>query len=333
MDPFAKHTPSVFVVCSPFQVLCAVEALNEFEIEDYLVIAVFYEGDSRNNQLKKCLDFFKLRYKIIYSHYSKWKHRFTVFKSFFPRWCKFKRGFVGDSRFADLLLCCTRYLSNNSDVIYLDDGAASIIEFNSFGRQWKTPVDKRVSQICKFRSIRYGNFYFSKFDNYSRNDLFVVKNHMNFFKNYKKDKSKTEGITFIGTNPEMYIKNYADINLELFFCKFESLLKSIREKYPNEKVSFFAHPRDTNEMTRKICKNFDVIYTKADIAAEIDLLLSPTMPKCLYGFNSTVLCNMKEYFPQMNIVSCVLSHNCNNDMDLFNNYIEKMGIRIIYDWC
>ena len=49
-QPFQQSTPSIFVVTSPFQALCAFNAIKAFEITDYRFYLALIE-DIRNEQL------------------------------------------------------------------------------------------------------------------------------------------------------------------------------------------------------------------------------------------------------------------------------------------
>ena len=50
-DVYAKGLPSIFVVWSPFQAMCAVEAIRDFEIIELIFqnILIEYEGNSPDN--------------------------------------------------------------------------------------------------------------------------------------------------------------------------------------------------------------------------------------------------------------------------------------------
>jgi hypothetical protein len=48
---FEKGEPSLFIIGSPFQLLCAYEAIHTFNIYDYKIIVVYNESDSRKNQI------------------------------------------------------------------------------------------------------------------------------------------------------------------------------------------------------------------------------------------------------------------------------------------
>lgn len=326
MNPLEKSAPSIFVVCSPYQVICAVEAINHFEIHDCLFFVVFHKGDKRNAHLTKCLNYFKIDYVEISGEYHKWKHRYNVLKAYIPKWNKYKRAFVGDFRFGDLLFYSSLYLSNDSNVIFLDDGAASIVEFNKQSKRIKNSLEERVDHICRLRKIRYGKYYFSQFTDAHNKDLVIIKNEMSFFKQINKEKGSQESVYFIGTNPSRYITNYFDMSVQDYFKRLDVIFQVIKKKYSGDSIIYVAHPRDDETYTKILCQQYNIMYMKSDIAIEIDLLMSDTIPKCVYGFNSTALCNLKMYYPQLPVVSCLLSSKYAESLSVYNDYITKLGV-------
>ena len=52
---FSKGISTAFVVETPFQLLCAIEAINEFQIEHYLVVVPYFENSFRWSQLESML--------------------------------------------------------------------------------------------------------------------------------------------------------------------------------------------------------------------------------------------------------------------------------------
>ena len=56
---FEKGEPSLFIIGSPFQLLCAYEAIHTFNIYDYKIVVVNNESDSRENHILSMLEAFK----------------------------------------------------------------------------------------------------------------------------------------------------------------------------------------------------------------------------------------------------------------------------------
>ena len=59
---FSKHTPTAFIVVSPLQLLCAIEAESEFEIQDCVYVVVLRPNWPRNKQMLTMARSFKLNF-------------------------------------------------------------------------------------------------------------------------------------------------------------------------------------------------------------------------------------------------------------------------------
>lgn len=322
--PFAKYTPSIFVICSPYQLLCALEAIHHFEIKKYRVYTVFYKGDPRNEQLERTLKAFNIKYYGLSNIITQWEHRQT----FLPRFNKYKRGFIGDFRNYTLLHHCMRFISNNSTIISLDDGMCTVSALNGSYKHNNTPLENRLLQICSWRNILLGKYFFTQFSDIKNQHLEIAGNDFNYFKEINKNKKGEKGVVFIGTNPDSYINNYTGVSVEDFSHYLNTILKSIRNKYPNESIYYYAHPRDINTFALDFCKNYGIVFKKAEIGVEIDVLLSEYRPKCVYGFNSTGLYNIKKIYPTCEVVSLILPHKCDYSMTSFCEYIKQNNIQI-----
>ena len=64
---FAKQIPSVFVISSPLQLLCDIEAIRVFEISDYKIV-VNVRKNVRFEQVRTILHYYGLKYICIRSY-------------------------------------------------------------------------------------------------------------------------------------------------------------------------------------------------------------------------------------------------------------------------
>ena len=94
---FTPQTPSLFVIASPLQLLCALEAIYEFKIEEYKIVFPYIEGKIRYQQVEKMF----VSYNLVYD-----KKIVTVSNSFVSKQFirsllslknyTYKRIFIGD---------------------------------------------------------------------------------------------------------------------------------------------------------------------------------------------------------------------------------------------
>ena len=124
MDPFALHIPSVFVLVSPFQVLCAIASIKNLQIEEYKII-IMRGNVHRDFQLVEILNQFGLPY-IIQGKLSKTDKIRLFFKPLKRVDNDYKRLFIGDYRQHYALKIGLCNVSCKSDIVYLDDGNITI---------------------------------------------------------------------------------------------------------------------------------------------------------------------------------------------------------------
>ena len=63
---FQIGTSSVFIVGSPFQALCAIEAIRHFAIDNYEVLLTILKRSPRDDQVRMILDKASVNYREVY---------------------------------------------------------------------------------------------------------------------------------------------------------------------------------------------------------------------------------------------------------------------------
>lgn len=321
VSAFAEGTPSVFSICSPYQLLCAVEAINRFKIQKFKMIICFYEGNPRNKQLITMLNHFKIKYTAVKPILTRSGYHHTIT----PNFSKYKRGFIGDYRSDVLLYHCIQHISNNSKIVFLDDGAASIYLLSG-----KYTIDQhnKQNQICSLRNIEIGNHFFTQYDSISNKNISVCVNDMDYLKRLVVPKTNIGGIYFVGTNPPSYINYYTHITLDDFKDKQEKIFSQLRQEFPNDTIYYYSHPSDNTDFIQTLCEKYNIIHQTSEMAIEFSVLASNTAPSRIYGFNSTALINIKTLIPETPVISFVLDSPKNSYLESYCEYIHKHGIKI-----
>ena len=337
MNPFELHTPSVFVVCSPFQALCAIATIRQLKIEDYKLIACFIKGDSRNEQLKKifadwCVDYVPRQL---------WRFPFNVVPSMIfilhaikHRHGKYNRLFLGDFRDHKLFYIGCRYVSDAASVVYLDDGNVTIsllqglIPDPAFGKD-----EMVIKTTSKFRKMDLFKHYLTIYNdipnlkyNISRLDLSGI-----ILNNQGGDMAR-HGVYIVGTNIDPYcsVLNYSH---EMFMKKLEKLIVGICDEYPSEAIVYIPHGRDESNYARNLCLKYDCVFHKADVMVELELLNQPNTPMAIYGYTSSALYNLKKIFPHTRVINVLMDGDENNIFYrrylMTSDYYMKNGIELI----
>lgn len=317
MNPFAKHIPSVFCVNTPFQALCAIAAIKQLKIEDYLLLVYFPKHGTRNGQLRMLLEKFEFKYKPIKA-FNRITFRLAAWSSKRSHKAKYQRLFIGDMRDLSLYFASLRSVNDGSDLVYLDDGNITVSLLKDIVTE---PLNENcISYIKAIESKRHicfnKNFLtvYGDIDNPKYNietlDLSLIV-HQNY------DKGTQEGIYIIGTNIDRYCGPF-DIPYDVYINKLEELVIKLKGDYPDDIIVFIPHGMDKSEYAKDICKKHHIAFEPSKMTVEMKLLSKEVQPKAVYGFTSSALYNIKKMYPQTRVVNVL--YECNPDNPFYQEY-------------
>lgn len=284
---------SLFIINSPFQALCAIDAIKHYSINNP-VFYVFDCGDSRDKILM-LLNYKKL-FNVDIIPFVGTKDLIKVIKAK-P---KYHQIFIGDYFSYNQYLIGIQLSKRNTIIVYLDDGTATLDLLPNVGRKRYHGFKLRTFSylylnIC--RNIkRVKESFYSIFDISGKIPYPVVENDFSCLMANKAD-SSNKGVYIIGTNSSALPfkgKNYLDL-----LC---GLVRIIKERYPDEEVFYCPHRRDTNNYDELLEKHHINIYQTA-ISVEVDFATKGINPLCIIGFASTALITLRRLFPQSKVQS------------------------------
>ena len=288
---FSKGEPSIFIVTSPFQVLCAYSTIINLKITDYLIFVVYAEIDIRKEQVFSCLDYFQLKYRKIKLHDHVIIQEIFSYDFFFRNKQKahYSRAFLGDFRDDIFKPIAFKYLKKNSAIIYLDDGNSSLIHFQELR---STPLKSRIynmffSLIAHLRSISLNKYYYTIYSDVSTK-MIVKKNELKLFTTNQNQCSCNKSY-FIGTNSSLYISTF-NLSQEKFFFYLKTALKKFKETAHNSELYYIPHGKDKIiEDIKPILKEQGFQFLKLNEIIEIYLAQGKIVPIAIAGFMSTAL--------------------------------------------
>lgn len=279
---------TLFIVGSPFQCLCMLEAIHHWHITDYDVIinamevnipmisrllgekGINYECNRRNHLFKEVLP-------LVFTNH---KHYDNVFIGNFY-----------NMAYQDMALAYSR---SNARVICLDDGTQVLELFSDNPRRvknkvWVDIVQAFFSAYSLIKRINR-NLFFTIYD--VRSEKYVIeKNSFNILKS--KEKLSKRGVYIIGTNSSKLVlkdKEYKDILL--------AVISRCRLAYPNQDINYCPHRGDTNNKALKaLLEENNVGWFDTKISVEYDFVNDGIYPKEIIGFNSNALFTLHSLFP------------------------------------
>lgn len=360
---FSKHTPSVFLVMSPFQLLCAIESVHVFDISDYkIVFALSHKYVVRNNQMIQMAEQMSIDYDLQYiddlyiDDYINDKP-IPIFNTESQGIKKYKRIFIGDYPHLGLHILAVAYADKDAIMLYMDDGVASISIFNGLykGRcyvsefnkpklwwdqlSWYKNVYKKQKQktdrlIDKLRKegIYCSNCFFSLYGDINTKKYSLYPNTLSYLStNYRNKVCDREGVFVIGTVIKEYARRRSVQEKDLEEV-LQTKLIEVKKKWSDKEIFYIPHGRDVNKNVQSLCESLNITYMMLDSSIEYHIMKSNFYPVALYGFASTALYTLKLLYPQSEVINWQIDNkNEGNTIfykssNLIVDYYAKHGI-------
>lgn len=343
-EAFAKYTPSVFIVGSPLQLLCAIEAIREFKIETYyFVFTLDYEAP-RNQQIFEMAEYYNLKsYDIHWLRIEPYRDVPNVIKSIGQ---KFARIFIGDYYMTYCHYLAEQYAKPNSIIIYVDDGMSSILCFNGLGKihkptNWRKRLNwyrnrivgrSKLIKELERKQIYDSNCFFTLFSDIETKHFALYPNTFrHLLESSKLDGGKREDVVII---IGLAISVQADELLRIPEYEIESIvwnnLSEIKQSYPSTRIVYIPHGRDNNNNVPQFCSMLGIEYMRLNEPIESFMIKSDMNPLALYGFGSSALLTLHRFFSSAKAVNWKFVTTKKGSLDKIDKtikkYYEKSGI-------
>ena len=321
---------TLFVVESPFQCLCMLEAIAHFQIKEYAVLVIYGNDKDKsreniNSLLNEC--------GILYSEY-KMAH---IIKDYIPLVLSkkklFKRCFdnifVGDFYNPMNEIVGKLFANREYNLYYLDDGVQALSLFSEKPRKryesLKIHIVLRIYDILMIWKKCLSTSFFTIY-NVKSDKVNIIHNDLSWL---KKEASKVlKGVYIIGTNSS--VVKFKDRN---YYDYLNALLCYLKNKWPSESIYYCAHRRDNNNLeNKKWCELNNVRYFESNISVEYDFTKSNINPMSIIGFTSNALNTLKALFPDSEVCT-VFYHLLNEHSECETEIIRKKmcnsGVKLI----
>lgn len=345
---FAKYTPTAFIVDSPFQLLCAVEAIHALAIEDYLMVLPV-QGNSRCEQMLQMVNDEHLSYQLLPSFDTDQLLRDLfctkgVFDSELSKY--YERVVIGDFYAIDQWAMCYLYAKQNASVFFLDDGNISIDLLQ--GRKVKgepfywylkykwyrtdylpcMALREKIKNKWKEKNIQYNDCIFTLFYDIDKNYFLRFPNEFNYFNKRIQSVESDNSIYIVGTSASAFT-NDMRISVRQYEGIVWQKLSEIRDVYPESTIVYIPHGRDDNKAVRLFCNTLQIQYQHLDCAIEYYFIKERIYPQEIYGFGSTALYSLKKIMPRVSVINWFIDNpNAPSSVSYKNIalYYQKHGI-------
>ena len=287
----------LFVIRSPFQLICAIEAANYFKSKNNILVIIYTDNNKNSEQINETLTLFKWK-NIIYinkKQSKKSKYLEYVKLLFKLRKIQFDKVFVGD--FGNIQQMVIANIEGATPYL-LDDGTFTInYHKNVFNPKIKKK-QKQPSLIKRLRfmvlglntKVEYKINYFTVFKlSPHKNEQIITHDLPYFRKKYFQDKlNKIKEVYFLGMNLTQYKLMSDD--------EYVTLIKKIIKYYNGKKITYYPHRNETiSERLKQLSSDY-FILEKSTGPIEIRLILEGNQPAHIASFFSTALYTLSRIF-------------------------------------
>lgn len=301
---------TLFIVNSPFQCLCMLEAIEYFNIKEF---TVFQSADFENSTeyMERLLTPLGISIeKMDYNHIVK-----SIPKHLFSKHDYYDTIFIGNFMSYDFILAWI-YGKIGANVCYLDDGVQTVYVcakgFRRTYKNWKIKiVISFYSIFAFFKGMMKKNFFFTIYD--VQTDKFrIIRNP---FCRLRDSIDKIQkGVYIIGTNSELLpIKNHS---YEEYLYK---LISRLKETFPNEIIYYCPHRRDKNTpYVLDFCRKQGIEIFDTKISVEADFISLGIRPRYIAGFGSNALITLRMLYPDIVIENFLLDFDSDKLTAIYN---------------
>lgn len=315
---------NLIVIYGPFQLLNAIEAINEFKLKNILLIVMTNKIEKSNLQVENYIN----KYKIMFSHverikFSSSSKKYIEYLKFLNplKIHKFKYILVGTlGKAVKLLLTKLDY----EQLILFDDGLETL----------------NTAEVLhsKPKLLRYQYFYLG-LNHYFKKDiiLFTILKHQN-----KEIKSIKNKMFYLDSKSKQVIDKNKIAFIGQDFVRtgylkkedYYNVLKSISKRHSENIIYYYPHRGETDIELDEIAKQFsNFCIKKIDTTFEIYLIEEEYLPYKIISCWSTVLIIMNSLYNNISLESIFIDSkklikNQNNILETYL-YFQKESIDIL----
>ncbi|WP_333913704.1 glycosyltransferase 52 family protein [Vibrio coralliirubri] len=303
---------NLYLVTSPLQYLCALEARHHYQTENNILLLVNQKSKTGLAQQNKIVD----------RNY--WDHVITIERSnrsiSVPKSIRAIRALIGQTiieRFfySEYNGWRTKLIVKNLAIdkeVYFDDGTLTILEYynyilpnNAFYRpRWFQDIITRLGGCTppgiSFRSNNFEIFSMFKLEDHGiplvKNEFFALKDNYC----YKNLHDNSAPIGYIGQGA-IGDKNNPSV------AKYVNDVIEVAKK-TSKKIIYFPHRTEKEEVKTILENHPDIIYHKSEYPLEVEILDKEIKLSALTGAFSTVMFTFNELYPDMPLYTTYTNH-------------------------
>lgn len=320
------YKQALFLVQTPFQCMCMIEAISHYKIEQYDVLVPKAGGSANEEMVARLLIGQKIPYEPISA--DSWQQ--NVYQWLYKRHNKYKYVFIGYyysniERAMAAVMSCFR-----GQRIFLDDGTQALEIFSNHSRSlysnWKIALRSIPFVLLGQLKLLKKPIFYTIYDVESKR-IHIEKNSFSSFRN--KDAQTPNGVFIIGAN-----SSALDFSSYSYMQLLELLIYKISHEFKETPVFYCPHRRDINNpIVIKALEDKNIQIFNTRISVEYDFLTQKIYPKYIIGFTSNALFTLHNLFENAHVFTVyydLKSDSANSETLIIRNKLNEYGINNLY---
>lgn len=298
-----EQIKSIFIVTSPMEMICAIEAREYFNITNTKLLLAIFDIDRKviNFLLKESGNWDDIKYINQKSNYG-------------LSWILLIKGLKKEK--FDYLFSTVKNISShflfNLDFkshYFIDDGTYTLNLVDYYKKN--KSISERIALFYNKSSLKYtlienihclfnhkfsGEYikpsFFTYFEFTNSKELLIVNNDFKWFQSVNRINSKNELI-----NDTIFIIGTCLVTDKIISLNYYiSVIKSIVDKYRDKKIVYIFHRRETEVQLNKMKSQIDLSFQENEFIIEIDFFINNKVPTHIVGTLSSALFSLKKLY-------------------------------------
>lgn len=325
---FAEGVPSLFIIQTPFQAMCAISAIRQLKIYDYdFSLHLHKKTENRNKQTIELVERYGVKYKIVNTRPIKVLERLSLL---IDQKGNYNRVFLGTHLYQDGYYYALKELKRDGNLVLLDDGVATVSllkkGYKITGISFIYMLWNKI--VSHVRGVKNNNL-FTVYKGITNPEWNISFNDISMLRENRTITEEGE-VFFIGTNNSLFVDKYGVKEGE-FKKLLDVVFTKIISDNPNYSIIYIPHGRDESVFAKDMCERMSIQYKPLTINIENYLLSLKNVPHAIYGFTSSALYNIKMLYPDTrvtNFLANILYEKEQSFLDI-SLYYEQQGIPYI----
>lgn len=277
-----KNSNTLTIISSPLQAMCAVGYIKEHNIKnvDFVISSYSVNFLKYNRGVLRYLNDNGYQYKVFIT-----RNALKILR-YYGTLGKYGRFIIGDFRDLDKKMLMLFYAESKIDVVYVDDGNASLIiekETKSFLRSLLV----RFIDCMLNKRVNNRTFYSAFIKEKEIAGIPVIHNEM---KHLRINGKQVEDVVII---VGCFCNAFTEFGKD-YISYLQRLDNYIKAKWPSAHIKYYPHRRENNiEGIYGLCNQLKWLVCRSRINIELDIAQSQYFPCEIIGFGSSALYLLK----------------------------------------